>query len=197
MALARICKVNKKTAYRAIHKGWPDKGWGPLLEQAKLQDRIKHEEETRAYAGQVRAQIDGRSTARKEREGVIRLAKAGYATLFARWQQEAGRASFMKPEPQVVDGKVVNPAWVNAHKHVLAGARLMQGWATFAEEEEKQLELGSGDKSDPSLPAGMPSGLATLGAEDLDFIIKHGKLPPHLSEEAVLGIVPGKQGGAG
>lgn len=189
--LARACKINKKTAERIINVGYPNKGWPALKERATLWDKAKRDEETRAHAQQARAAIDGRSHARKEREGILRLGKAGYATLFHKWQEDAQRATFgPKGKVKVKTAAGVEEVdTVSATNHVLAGVRLMQGWSIFAAEEERQLTEGSG-QGDSTLPAGMPPGLANLSKEDLDYVVANGKLPAHLDEHEVLGIRP-------
>ena len=41
--LAKACGVAHKTAKKAIELGWPDREWGPLMERARLYDKLHSE----------------------------------------------------------------------------------------------------------------------------------------------------------
>lgn len=193
--LAKACGVHIHTATRIIKHGYPLKGWKSLKERAEAYDKAQENEELKANAQAARAMVDKKYAARSARQVILGVAKAGYTTLFSRWNQECQRARFDLDDEETEQTLGSTPGFtVNAHKMILSGARLMQGFNVFSDMEEKTLGLASADELTADSVAGLPPGLAGLTAAQLDYITQHGgELPPDLTEEKVFGIQPGKQ----
>jgi hypothetical protein len=65
----------------------------------------------------------------------------------------------------------------------MAGQRLMQGWEIFAKEER----CDSAAEAKELQAIALPPGLKDLPTEDLDYIVRTGQLPPHVSEDQIYG----------
>lgn len=207
-SLERRFGVSAPTARRAIHEGWPDRGFQALKERAKRHDEDKLNEERKAAQDAFRERTDAWYRAGKS---FNRVADTAVTFCIAALQQignlalvrgDDGRVSLRRLTKWVrrrtvdvdQDGNRTTRYWdeevpltvseaVKLQEQVMKGAAMASAfkrlWPTQTDEERAK-------------EAAPPAGLAALTDAQLAEIAETGQLPEGVSAEDVFGVaVPG------
>lgn len=204
--IARKVGVMRKTAYRAINQGWPDRNWPALVDKIKDLDLAKKKAEEAAHTEKYREQFNPLYAAR--RRNLDQANRAGEA-LFAALRkigQNLDAATFiryrrvlelvkdregnplLKADGSPAEAVPVDKAYVPADRVILAlraASTAIRDLGTF---ERVWLQMGI-DEGDPLKGAGhdeekAPALISPLTTEQIAWMDEHpGQLAPGVTDE--------------
>lgn len=189
LQLSRACLVSRGTATKAINEGWPDQGFAPLLERAKLADRQRAEEEAKRASEAFREQVDEFYRVRRRNLQYLAGVSALGARALRKIQGALDGATFVRYRrvTRLVDGQpqTLSEAYVPATEVLSAMQSTAAYLARIATVEKQWLEAGS---SSPEAQQGAEQPPTTpLTPEQWDYILQHnGALPPGVDEQTVI-----------
>lgn len=182
-ALAEKLGMTWETAARMVDNGYPQRGWAPLMDRARLWDKQVMEQSARLAAERMREAVDEQFKARKHNLALAGRMKAALASLAAQTLDAARACKFSHTKKVIKDGREVEVEIPASAQQVAKAAKELAG----AIRDLGQFEaywLGTGDKDD--LP--QTSSLDGLEEDQLKFIIESGgQLPPGVTDAMLKG----------
>jgi hypothetical protein len=195
--LVRTCKVARETAQKAIHKGWPEKGWKPLKEHAAHYDRMA-EAVTAAPADPARAEEAASwEVIRRQHLDLAIATRSVLAGGLVKLQEAMERSTIttLKPRRRTVmeevidrEGKVIRRIPRTVTEDVEVAPNLTALFQMLSDCSAVLARTGGHeiDIANAKAPAWMrqSKGWSNLTSEQLQYMWQHdGRLPPGVTLE--------------
>lgn len=202
--IVRECLVSEPTARRAINAGWPDRGFAPLKQRAREDDKMRAELERQRLLDQHKEATDAWYKAGKQ---FNRVADNAVAFAIMAMQQIVNLVVVKLPNGQQQMRPLTK--WVRRRAVELdaEGKRTVRYY-----DEEVPLTTAEAVKLESAIlkaagmasvfkrlwptktddqraqQAGPPQGIAALSMEQMQHILDTGQLPPGVSAEDLFGF---------